>query len=321
MRLNRYLTHVVMLLIATVLSGYSVSLGWNLGHGPINAEAVSAGGTLGGVSLGRDVTIIQPVAIPISAPTARRTAILYTVKPGDTLDSVTSTLGIPFRHITGSNPGLRLPLRPGLVLRIPPVPGIVVIVRAGDSPASLALAYGVDPASIIDLNRIRGQLAPGSMLVIPINSQPDPDLSADVLVDPIAPGQLLCPIQGAKIIQKFGPTSFALEPPYDGYLHFHTGVDVLAEYDTAIVAAAGGMVTAAGPSGDFGIRVEITDIYGLVEIYAHMSQVSGVTVGQRVRQGQKIGLVGSTGFSIGSHLHLQLEVGGKPADPLPLVGC
>ena len=321
MRINRYLTHLVMLLIATVLSGYSVSLGWNLGHGPINAEAVSAGGTLGGVSLGRDVAIIQPVAIPMSAPPPRRTPTLYTVKPGDTLESVASTLGIPFRNITGSNPGLRLPLRPGLVLRVPPVPGIVVVVRAGDSPASLASAYGVDPTSIIDLNRIRSQLAPGSMLVIPINSQPDPDLSADVLVDAIAPGQLLCPIQGAKIIQKFGPTSFALEPPYDGYLHFHTGVDLLAEYDTAIVAAAGGMVTAAGPSGDFGIRVEITDIYGLVEIYAHMSRVSGVTVGQRVRQGQKIGLVGSTGFSIGSHLHLQLEVGGKPADPLPLVGC
>ena len=321
MRINRYLTHAVMLLVATVLSSYSISFGWNLVRGPINAEAVNAGGTVGDVSLGRAVTIIQPVSIPISAPPPRPTPTLYTVKPGDTLDSVASALGIPLRHITGSNPGLRLPLKPGLVLRVPPVPGLVVVVRAGDSPASLASAYGVDPTSIVDLNRVRGQLVPGSMLVIPINSLRDSDLSADLLVDPIAPGQLMCPIRGAKIIQKFGPTAFALEPPYDGYLHFHTGVDVLADYDTPILAAAGGTVTGAGPAGDFGIRVEITDIYGLVEIYAHMSQVSGVAVGQRVRQGQKIGLVGSTGFSIGSHLHLQIEVGGRPADPLPLVGC
>ena len=40
-----------------------------------------------------------------------------------------------------------------------------------------------------------------------------------------------------------------------------------------------------------------------------------------IQQGQKLGLVGSTGLSVGSHLHLQLEVGGVPTDPLPLIGC
>jgi murein DD-endopeptidase MepM/ murein hydrolase activator NlpD len=64
----------------------------------------------------------------------------------------------------------------------------------------------------------------------------------------------------------------------------------------------------------------VLDSYGLVEIYAHMEDTS-VTVGQVVQQGQRVGLVGSTGLSIGSHLHLQLEVGGLPADPLPLIGC
>ena len=310
----------MVLLIATVLSGFSFSFRLSPGHGPITAEAVNAGGTVGDVSLGRGATIIKPVSIPTST-LASRSPILYTVMRGDTLDTIASALDIPFREITWSNPGLRVPLKPGLVLRVPPVPGFVVVVRAGDSPASLASAYGVDPTTIVDFNRIRGQLAPGSMLVIPVDPQQGPDLSTDLLVDPIAPGQLLCPIQGAQIIQKFGPTSFALEPSYDGYAHFHTGVDLLAGYGTPIAAAAGGTVTATGYSGDFGLRVEITDSYGLVEIYAHMSQVAGVTVGQRVQQGQRIGLVGSTGLSIGAHLHLQLEVGGKTTDPLPLVGC
>jgi murein DD-endopeptidase MepM/ murein hydrolase activator NlpD len=132
----------------------------------------------------------------------------------------------------------------------------------------------------------------------------------------------VCPIQGAPIIQKFGPTTFALEPSYGGYAHFHSGVDLLAGYGTPIFAAAGGTVTAAGPAFDFGIRVEITDSYGLVEIYAHMSEVAaGLTVGRHVQQGQQVGLVGSTGLSIGAHLHFQLEIGGAPSDPLPLNGC
>ena len=141
-----------------------------------------------------------------------------------------------------------------------------------------------------------------------------------MLADPIKPEQLACPIKKAPIIQKFGPTSFKVEPPYAGYLHFHTGVDILATYGTPIDAAAGGTVTAAGPADYFGIRVEVTDSYGLVEIYAHMSEVS-VAVGQLVQQGDKVGLVGSTGLSIGSHLHLQMEIGGVPFDPMPLSGC
>jgi murein DD-endopeptidase MepM/ murein hydrolase activator NlpD len=79
-------------------------------------------------------------------------------------------------------------------------------------------------------------------------------------------------------------------------------------------------VTATGYADYFGIRVEVTDSFGLVEIYAHMAQVA-VAVGQEVQQGEKVGDVGSTGLSIGSHLHFQLEVGGMPTAPGPLIGC
>ncbi len=79
-------------------------------------------------------------------------------------------------------------------------------------------------------------------------------------------------------------------------------------------------MTAAGPADYFGIRVEVTDSFGLKEIYAHMSQVS-VAVGQEVQQGKLIGNVGSTGLSLGAHLHFQLEVGGEPTAPGALIGC
>jgi LysM repeat protein len=318
LRINRYLTHAVVLLVAAVMAGYSFSSYLKPVQGSIDAQA-NVGGSVGDVSLGRGTTIIKPVSIPTSALPSR-VPILYKVKTGDTLTGIAQDLNVPYREITWSNPGLRLPLDAGTVLRLPPVPGFVVTVKRGDSLESVAATYGVDPVTIVDFNRIRGALTPGTMLVIPVDPAVGPNLSSGVPADPIKPGQFVCPIQGAPIIQKFGPTAFALEPSYDGYQHFHTGVDILAGYGTPIDAAAGGTVTAAGPAFDFGIRVEVTDSYGLVEIYAHMSEVS-VAVGQLVRQGDKVGLVGSTGLSIGAHLHFQLEVGGVPTDPMPLAGC
>lgn len=320
MRIDRYVTHAMVLLVAVILSSYSLSsLGYQMSaKGRIDAAA-NVGETIGDTSMGRDTTIIKPLSIP-NAALPNRAPIFYTVKAGDTLAGVAKTLGVPFREITWSNPGLTIPLKEGVVLRLPPVPGFVVEVKKGDSLASVAAAYGIDPGAIVDFNHVRGALTPGSMLVIPIDPQVGPNLPSGVPADPIKPEQLACPIKGAPIIQKFGPTSFAVEPPYDGYLHFHTGVDILAGYGTPIAAAAGGTVTAVGPVAYFGIRVEVTDSYGLVEIYAHMSEVS-VAVGQFVQQGDRVGLVGSTGLSIGSHLHLQMEIGGVPVDPMPLPGC
>lgn len=319
MRINRYVTHAVVLLVAAVLTSYSFSSYLKPAQGSIDARAANVGGAVGDVSMGRDATIIKPVSIPTSAIPSRA-PIFYKVKAGDTLVGIAKTLGVPFREITWSNPGLRVPLAVGEVLRLPPVPGFVVAVKSGGSLGSVAAAYGIDPVTIVDFNRIRGPLTPGSVLVIPVDPEVGPNLSSGVPADPIKPGQLVCPIPGASIIQQFGPTSFELEPAYDGYPHFHTGVDILATYGTPIAAAAGGLVTAVGPAFDFGIRVEVTDSYGLVEIYAHMSEVS-VAIGQLVQQGDQVGLVGSTGLSIGSHLHLQLEVGGVPTDPMPLIGC
>jgi murein DD-endopeptidase MepM/ murein hydrolase activator NlpD len=322
LRLFRYASHAAVLLLAAAISSYStVDLRASISPrvGTVTAEAANAG-QFGDISIDRDSTIIKPVSIP-SAPLPNRNAIRYLVKSGDTLDSIGKAFGLPWRDITWSNPGLRLPLAAGKTILLPPVPGVVAIVRPGDSPSSLASAYGVDSSTILGFNGIRApQLTPGLTLVIPVDPQVGPNLINGLPADPLQPGQFVCPIRGAAVIQKFGPTSFAIEPPYAGYEHFHTGVDLLAAYGTPIMAAAGGRVTATGPADYFGIRVEITDSYGLVEIYAHMSEVS-VALGQQLQQGQKIGYVGSTGLSIGAHLHLQLEVGRVPTDPLPLIGC
>ena len=311
------------MLLAIAISGFSASDSGRtlaLRPGSVDAAAATDGGRLGDVALGRDTTIIKPIAIP-TAPLPNRSAIRYTVRQGDTLDSIAATFNLSLREVSWSNPGLRQPLKPGQVLRIPPMHGVIVVVRRGDTLASLATSYGVDATMLAGFNSIRdGAVTVGQMLVVPVDPTVGPILSSGLPADPVDPGQLLCPIRGAPIIQKFGPTGFTLEPAYDGYLHFHTGVDLLAEYGTPIVAAAGGKVTSVGFAPYYGLRVEITDSYGLVEIYAHMESATAA-VGESIQQGQGLGLVGSTGLSIGAHLHLQLEVGGLPTDPLPLAGC
>jgi LysM repeat protein len=323
LRSYRYAGHAAVLLIAVAMWTYGAS---NLNNypasqpGAVNAEAANGQGSLGDVVLDRDSTIIKPVSIPMAALPNHR-PIAYTIKQDDTLQSIAARFGVTLREITWSNPGLKLPLKIGKPLWLPPVPGAVVVVRRGDTPASIAAAYGVDEPTVLGFNRIRAsELAAGMVLVIPIDPLVGPNLLTGVPADPMAPGAFVCPIKGAKIIQGFGPTSFALEPSYSGYLHFHTGVDLLADYGTPILAAAGGRVTATGVADYFGIRVEVTDSYGLVEVYAHLQDFS-VSVGQSIQQGTKVGSVGSTGLSIGAHLHFQLEVGGTPEDPLPLIGC
>ena len=323
MRSYRYVSHALVLLIAVTISGYSAG---NLNAalaakaGPFNAQAADGAGRYGDVDLSRDSVIIKPLSIPTEALPDHR-PITYRVGAQDTLDSIASAFGISFRQIIWSNPGLRLPLQPGQVLLLPPVPGVVVIFKANDTLAGLATTFGVDASDILGFNHVRSaQLVPGAKLVIPVDPAVGPNLSSGAQADPIEPEKFMCPIPGASIIQKFGPTSFALEPAYGGYLHFHSGIDLLAGYGTPILAAAGGKVTATGNADYFGIRVEVTDSYGMVEIYAHMEEVT-VAVGQEVHQGQKVGLVGSTGLSIGSHLHFQLEAGGVPTDPGALLGC
>jgi LysM repeat protein len=323
LRTHRYVSHAVVLLIAATISGYSagnlnVSLAAHAG--PFAAHAADIDARYGDVDLSRDSVIIKPLSIP-TEPLPDRKPIVYHVSASDTLESVARAFGLSFREITWSNPGLRRPMQAGQVLLIPPVHGFVAVFKADETLAGLATTYGVEASDILGFNHLRAaQLVPGTKIVIPIDPAVGPNLSTGAQADPIEPEKFMCPILGASIIQKFGPTNFALEPAYGGYLHFHSGVDLLAGYGTPIVAAAGGRVTATGYADYFGIRVEVTDSYGLLEIYAHMEEVS-VAVGQEVQQGQKVGLVGSTGLSIGSHLHFQLEVGGAPTDPGQLFGC
>ena len=103
----------------------------------------------------------------------------------------------------------------------------------------------------------------------------------------------------------------------DPFLHvpaLHTGLDFRGEMGEPVHATAAGTVTNAGWSGGYGRMIEIDHGNGLATRYGHLSEID-VVVGQRIRVGQVIGKIGSTGRSTGPHLHYETRVDGEAVNP------
>ena len=198
---HRYFAHAVVLALAITLSGYAsvdrqLPAGLSLRLGSVNAEGlvIGQGGGVGSVRLGRLSTIVKPVAIPTSSPVSH-VPLTYTVAPGDSLASLSSRFKVPVESLRWSNysslSSAATDVRAGDVLLVPPVAGVVVVAREGDTPASLAAAYHVDASSIVDYNYLRTDastaLLPGTVVVIPGGVGPE-----------IAPVPVVAPVRVAR---------------------------------------------------------------------------------------------------------------------------
>ena len=105
--------------------------------------------------------------------------------------------------------------------------------------------------------------------------------------------------------------------PILGYVKMHTGVDWAKPYGTPIFASGNGVVEKAGWEGGYGKYVRLKHNNGYETAYGHMSAYAkGMEPGKRVRQGQVIGFVGSTGMSTGAHVHYEILVNGRFVDPM-----
>tara|TARA_R110002096_G_scaffold47575_6_gene127058 strand:+ start:2846 stop:4186 length:1341 start_codon:yes stop_codon:yes gene_type:complete len=98
----------------------------------------------------------------------------------------------------------------------------------------------------------------------------------------------------------------------------HSGTDMAGPQGTPIYSTADGVVTKAGWSNGYGRHVEIKHDFGIVTTYSHMSAIY-VQVGQRVSRGSKIGGMGNSGRSTGTHLHYEVQIGGKPVNPVTFI--
>lgn len=95
---------------------------------------------------------------------------------------------------------------------------------------------------------------------------------------------------------------------------WHPGIDVAADSGTPIVATADGVVVASGWNGGYGRQVIVDHGYGITTSYAHNSE-NAVSVGQKVKKGQIVAYMGSTGFSTGPHVHYEVKVNGTAVNP------
>ncbi|MFA4931058.1 MAG: M23 family metallopeptidase [Patescibacteria group bacterium] len=285
-----------------------------------------------------DIAIIQDsyldkVNSPVTTVSdiSRKNVIVHIVKADETLWSIADKYQLSTDTIEWSNgmdnSGVVIE---GQELYIIPMNGIYYTVAEGDNLSSIAEKYKSDVEEIKKWNDVGNGISAGQKIILPGGQVPPPPAPVTVVNNSsnsnnssynytaapdysAAPGgagtgQFGWPTSGMTITQYFGATSF--NP-------WHTGIDIDSRSGWDIFASDSGTVTTAvyGWGGGYGNHVIIDHGNGYQTLYGHLSALD-VSVGQYVSQGQRIGTMGSTGWSTGPHLHFEIRYGGSYLNPL-----
>ena len=192
-----------------------------------------------------------------------------------------------------------------------PTTAVATVDRGAFAQVERVLAStGVDVRHLFAQLGVSGGLG-GPMVPVPPGGVPT--LSAEKLaalsrlvnVLPVS-----APLAGYRVGSPFGVRG----DPMNGDREFHTGLDLLAPYESPVYATAPGVVTFAGYRNDYGKIVEIDHGHGIATRYAHLHRFV-VSVGEHVGAHQQIGFLGSTGRATGPHVHYEVLVNGEPQDP------
>lgn len=233
----------------------------------------------------------------------------YKVRKGDTVSELAERYSLNQDTILSFN-GIRNSrlLQIGQYLMIPDRDGVLYDVRKGDSVDAIAERYEIDPVGIVAVNGIEGKpLLAGERLFLPEARL------ARVTLQEINGDLFAWPIRGY-ISSRYGYRT----SPFTGERQFHSGLDIAAPRGTPIRAAMAGRVTATGYDANSGNYVVISHHSGYRTFYGHMDVIR-VSRGEWIRDGQRIGDVGSTGLSTGSHLHFSVFKYGASVNPLNLM--
>lgn len=122
----------------------------------------------------------------------------------------------------------------------------------------------------------------------------------------------LFPVEGGRITSYFGNRS----APAKGATSNHQGIDISVPSGTSVMAALSGVINQAGYNSTAGNYVTVNHGNGLETTYKHLSRVLVPTRGEKVSQGQIIGMSGNSGVSTGPHLHFEIKKDGKAVDPM-----
>jgi murein DD-endopeptidase MepM/ murein hydrolase activator NlpD len=243
----------------------------------------------------------------------RTDTIKYVVREGESVASLANDFGITALTLKYANNLSGSSLKVGQELRIPPIDGLYVAVKRGDTLSTIAGRYHVKVDDIIKYNGI---------------SADAPIFASQELLIPgaIVPKATAVPAKGGRVsVPNFNPTPYSgrfiwpTETPThyisQGYKSYHRAIDLPRTNGWGIYAAAPGVVQTQHTRGGYGNLIIINHGDGWSTYYGHLSEFR-VTPGQYVQQGQLIGIMGSTGRSTGAHLHFEIRQNDTPLNPL-----
>ncbi|MBI3359661.1 MAG: M23 family metallopeptidase, partial [Chloroflexi bacterium] len=279
--------------------------------------------------------IFRLAQIHTDAPSRPRNEIKsYTVQAGDTIFGIAQKFGLtPETIIWGNRIVLKddpHSLRPGMEFKIPPVNGVLYQVQQGDTLKGIADGTHVDVSDIVDwpgnqLEADNPQITVGQFLVIPGGTGKIYQWQPPTPPRRGSPRTTVSQNDGAGACaggySGAVGTGYFIWPADTHYLSgtdftsYHAGIDIAASMGQALYAADSGVVMWAGANNyGFGNMVMIDHGNGWTTLYGHLSQWN-VSCGESVKQGQVIGLAGSTGRSSGPHLHFEVAYNGVRISP------
>ncbi|MBI3633762.1 MAG: M23 family metallopeptidase [Candidatus Vogelbacteria bacterium] len=247
------------------------------------------------------------------------TISVYTVRDGDSLPKIAKMFGVSVNTIIwGNDLGGPKDIKVGQELIILPVSGIKYTIKKGDTIAGIARRYGGDVGEITKFNNLESgqKLTVGDEIIIP-NGEISVSTPATVRGKP-GPTRLIKTF----IDEAIDSLAYYIRPIIHGHktqgLHGKNAVDLAPDchcvgHESILAAAAGQVIVAraGGWNGGYGNYVVISHPNGTQTVYGHMYSVV-VHSGQTVDQGEKIGLVGSTGNSSGPHVHFEIRGARNP---------
>jgi len=245
----------------------------------------------------------------------------YRVVEGDTISSIAQKFGVSIDTILWENNLKSVEaIKPKQIIKILPVTGVKHQVKRGETIYSIAKNYSVDAQNIIDYpfntfsNDETFALTAGQELIIPEGIEPKEIFTGTKNI-----ARTVAPIPGVVGEGNFmWPTGGVITQRYSWY---HQAVDIANHSNPPVVAAATGTVVTAGwNGGGYGNYVIIDHGNGYKTLYGHLLNNSMVVkAGDKVSKGQKLGAMGSTGRSTGTHLHFEIITGGGKLDPLKML--
>ncbi len=251
-------------------------------------------------------------------PQLRDSIITYVVEDGDTISEIAEKFQLSTNTILWENKlGPRDFIKPGQELVILPVTGVTYTVSRGDTLRAIAAKYKAEEEDILEVNKLAdaSELKIGAKLIVPDGIPPPaarPTVTTSSGLASIKSIFTPAPAVAGKF--NWPTTSHRITQYYRGWRH--TGIDIGAPIGQPIYAAEDGVVITAGwNSGGYGLYIVIDHGNGLHTLYAHSSKLL-VKKGDRVKKGEVIANIGSTGRSTGPHIHFEVRSNGNRVNPL-----